>query len=72
MEEARNGLCWQAVLERQREARFLYAVRTTGIYCRPDCPSRRPKRENVVFFEDAAAAERAGFRACRRCCPSRR
>jgi AraC family transcriptional regulator of adaptative response/methylated-DNA-[protein]-cysteine methyltransferase len=49
----------------------LYGVTTTGIYCRPSCPSRRPKRDNVAFFSSAEAAERAGFRACQRCRPNR-
>jgi len=47
----------------------VYAVRTTGIYCRPSCPSRRPRRENVAFFAGPAEAMAAGFRACRRCRP---
>jgi len=64
---------WESVLQRDPTAddRFLYAVTTTGIYCRPSCPSRRPKRDNVSFFSSAAAAEHAGFRACRRCRPNR-
>jgi AraC family transcriptional regulator of adaptative response/methylated-DNA-[protein]-cysteine methyltransferase len=49
---------------------FVYAVRTTGIYCRPSCGSRRPRPENVEFHATAAAAEQAGFRACRRCHPA--
>jgi AraC family transcriptional regulator of adaptative response/methylated-DNA-[protein]-cysteine methyltransferase len=48
---------------------FVYGVRSTGIYCRPSCPSRRPKRKYVVFFETPDAAERQGFRACLRCHP---
>lgn len=63
---------WQAVLERRRAGAqdgFVYAVTTTGIYCRPGCASRRPKRENVRFFETADAATDAGFRPCRRCHP---
>lgn len=48
---------------------FVYAVRTTGVYCRPGCRSRRPLRRNVAFFETCAAAERAGYRPCRRCRP---
>ena len=62
---------WAAVLERDtaHDARFVYAVRTTGIYCRPSCGSRRPRRENVSFFDAPSAAVRAGFRACRRCRP---
>jgi AraC family transcriptional regulator of adaptative response/methylated-DNA-[protein]-cysteine methyltransferase len=67
-DEARQ---WEAVLARNSEAdgAFVYAVRTTGIYCRPTCPSRRPRRENVAFFPLPEAAEQAGFRACRRCHP---
>jgi AraC family transcriptional regulator, regulatory protein of adaptative response / DNA-3-methyladenine glycosylase II len=56
-----------------RDARFdgcfIHAVRTTGIYCRPSCPARTPKRDNSLFFPTAAAAQAAGFRACRRCLP---
>jgi AraC family transcriptional regulator, regulatory protein of adaptative response / methylated-DNA-[protein]-cysteine methyltransferase len=48
---------------------FVYAVRSTGIYCRPGCASRRPRRDRVAFFDTATAAERAGFRPCRRCKP---
>jgi AraC family transcriptional regulator of adaptative response/methylated-DNA-[protein]-cysteine methyltransferase len=62
---------WQAVQEhdRQFDGVFVYAVRSTGIYCRPSCPSRRPTRENVSFFALPEAAERAGYRACKRCNP---
>src|SRR5215213_10691875 len=62
---------WQAVVNRDRgrDGEFVFAVRTTGIYCRPSCPARRPLPENVTFFADPVAAERAGFRACRRCRP---
>ena len=62
---------WQAVLDRSRahDGRFVYAVTTTGVYCRPSCPSRRALRENVQFFEQTTAAEQAGFRACLRCRP---
>ena len=62
---------WAAVLARDPAAdgRFVYSVRTTGVYCRPSCGSRRARPENVRFHADAAAAERAGFRACRRCRP---
>ncbi|HEX9371470.1 MAG TPA: bifunctional DNA-binding transcriptional regulator/O6-methylguanine-DNA methyltransferase Ada [Roseiflexaceae bacterium] len=62
---------WQAVLARESsfDGTFVYAVRSTGVYCRPGCPSRRPRRDQVMFFPQAAAAERAGFRACRRCRP---
>jgi AraC family transcriptional regulator of adaptative response/methylated-DNA-[protein]-cysteine methyltransferase len=48
---------------------FFYAVLTTGVYCRPSCPSRRPKHANVLFFQKREAAERAGFRPCLRCHP---
>lgn len=63
--------CWQAVLARdlQADGVFVYAVRSTGIYCRPSCPSRRPQRAQVSFFEHANAAESAGYRPCRRCVP---
>src|SRR5215218_3360561 len=62
---------WQAVMDRDRgrDGDFVFAVSTTGVYCRPSCPARRPRRENVSFFTDPVAAERAGFRACRRCRP---
>jgi AraC family transcriptional regulator of adaptative response/methylated-DNA-[protein]-cysteine methyltransferase len=64
---------WGAVAERDRamDGVFFYAVRTTGVYCRPSCPSRRPKPENVVFFRTRTGAERAGFRPCKRCRPER-
>lgn len=62
---------WRAVEIRDRSAdgMFVYAVRSTGIYCRPSCPSRRPRREQVVFFALPEAAEQRGFRPCRRCRP---
>ncbi|MEA2765760.1 MAG: AraC family transcriptional regulator [Gemmatimonadaceae bacterium] len=68
-----EALAWESVLQRDASAddRFLYAVTTTGIYCRPSCPSRRPNRGNVAFFSSSEAAERAGFRACQRCRPNR-
>jgi AraC family transcriptional regulator, regulatory protein of adaptative response / DNA-3-methyladenine glycosylase II len=64
--------CYRAVLARDArfDGRFFVGVRTTGIYCRPICPSRTPKRENVGFFPSAPAAEGAGFRACLRCRPA--
>jgi AraC family transcriptional regulator of adaptative response/methylated-DNA-[protein]-cysteine methyltransferase len=63
---------WRAVLSRDRGAddRFVFAVRSTGIYCRPSCPSRRPRRAQVVFYPAPRAAEHEGFRACRRCRPN--
>ena len=68
-----EAIAWESVLHRDSSAddRLLYGVTTTGIYCRPSCPSRRPKRDNVAFFSSAEAAERAGFRACQRCRPNR-
>jgi AraC family transcriptional regulator of adaptative response/methylated-DNA-[protein]-cysteine methyltransferase len=62
---------WAAVLDHDASAdgTFLYGVMTTGVYCRPSCPSRRPLRANVRFFADAAAARAAGLRACKRCHP---
>jgi AraC family transcriptional regulator of adaptative response/methylated-DNA-[protein]-cysteine methyltransferase len=61
------------VLDRSSAAdgRFVYAVASTGIYCRPTCPARRPRRDNVAFYAGPRDAERAGFRACRRCAPDR-
>jgi AraC family transcriptional regulator, regulatory protein of adaptative response / DNA-3-methyladenine glycosylase II len=63
--------CYHAVRSRDPrfDGRFFTAVRSTGIYCRPVCPAPTPKRENVVFYVCAAAAEEAGFRPCRRCHP---
>jgi len=68
-----DATAWESVLQRDASAddRFLYGVTTTGIYCRPSCPSRKPKRDNVAFFSSVEAAERAGFRACQRCRPNR-
>jgi len=65
---------WRAVLDRDRryDGAFVYAVRSTGIYCRPSCPSRRPRRTQVRFFSIPEAAEAVGFRACRRCKPASR
>jgi AraC family transcriptional regulator, regulatory protein of adaptative response / methylated-DNA-[protein]-cysteine methyltransferase len=62
---------WQAVLGRDSamDGSFVFGVSSTGVFCRPSCPARRPRRENVRFFEEATAAERAGYRACLRCRP---
>ncbi len=60
---------WQAVLARDPGADFVYAVATTRVYCRPSCPSRRPRRDHVRFFGGPDDAERHGYRACRRCLP---
>jgi AraC family transcriptional regulator, regulatory protein of adaptative response / methylated-DNA-[protein]-cysteine methyltransferase len=63
---------WQQVMARdaRQDGRFVFAVRTTGIYCRPSCPSRRPRRDSVEFFPNPNEAERAGYRACLRCKPT--
>lgn len=68
-----NPELWNAVLSRDasHDGSFVFAVRSTGIYCRPSCPARRPRREQVRFFQLPEAAEQAGFRACRRCHPRR-
>lgn len=65
---------WRAVEARDASAdgSFVVAVRTTGIYCRPSCPSRHPKRENVTFYPTPEAAEAAGYRPCLRCKPRER
>ena len=67
-----DALRWQAVLDRDAVpacGSFLYAVTTQGVFCRPGCPARPPLRRNTRFFPDAAGAEAAGFRACKRCDP---
>jgi AraC family transcriptional regulator of adaptative response / DNA-3-methyladenine glycosylase II len=63
--------CYRALTSRDSafDGRFFVAVRTTGIYCRPSCPAITPKRTNVTFYSTAAAAQQAGFRACKRCRP---
>ena len=67
----RDEARWQAVLDRDAKSDgvFVYAVRSTGVFCRPSCPSRRPKRANVAFFDLPEAAAASGFRPCRRCRP---
>ena len=62
---------WTAVIQRNRrfDGHFVYAVTSTRIYCRPSCPSRRPRREHAMFFRMPDLAEQAGYRACRRCDP---
>lgn len=60
---------WLLLGDSTADGRFIYGVITTGIYCRPGCPSRRPNADNVRFFDDVVAAEAAGFRACKRCHP---
>jgi AraC family transcriptional regulator of adaptative response/methylated-DNA-[protein]-cysteine methyltransferase len=63
---------WSRVLARDASAdgEFVYAVQTTGVFCRPSCPSRRPALRNVCFYPDAQSAIAAGYRACRRCAPA--
>jgi len=63
---------WDAVLARNAgfDGKFVYAVKTTGVYCRLGCPSRRAKPENVAFYATGGEAGHAGFRACKRCRPA--
>lgn len=63
--------CWLAVAERDKsyKGRFVFGVRSTGIFCRPGCAARRPRRDQVIFFANGNQARAAGFRACRRCRP---
>jgi len=72
--DATDTVRWQAVCARDAAAdgKFYFAVVTTGVYCRPNCAARPPKRENVRFYDTIAAAEAAGFRACKRCRPTGR
>jgi AraC family transcriptional regulator of adaptative response/methylated-DNA-[protein]-cysteine methyltransferase len=67
-----DRLRWEAVIhrDRSRDVRFVYAVTTTSVFCRPTCPSRRPRRDRVRFFDSASQAVAAGFRACKRCRPT--
>jgi AraC family transcriptional regulator of adaptative response/methylated-DNA-[protein]-cysteine methyltransferase len=69
--ETNDQSWWQAVLGRDpsHDGKFVFAVSSTGVYCRPSCPSRRPRRENVTFFRQPDQAEKAGYRACLRCRP---
>jgi len=66
-----NEMLWRSVRTRDRSAdgAFVYAVRSTGVYCRPSCPSRKPHRAQILYFALPEAAEQQGFRACRRCRP---
>ncbi len=68
---SREQDCWQAVVNRDRsqDGQFVFAVSTTGIYCRPSCAAKRPQREHVSFYANPEQAERAGYRACLRCRP---
>jgi AraC family transcriptional regulator, regulatory protein of adaptative response / methylated-DNA-[protein]-cysteine methyltransferase len=66
-----NARRWQAVLDRDGslDGTFVFGVSSTGIFCRPSCPAKRPRRDNVSFFDHALQAEQAGYRACLRCRP---
>jgi AraC family transcriptional regulator of adaptative response/methylated-DNA-[protein]-cysteine methyltransferase len=70
-DHSNDDLRWNAVLSRDagRDGDFVFAVSSTGVYCRPSCAARRPRRENVQFFLGPEQAERAGYRACLRCRP---
>ena len=67
-----NEKCWQAVQKRDRaqDGTFYFGVMTTGVYCRPSCAARLARPENICFYTTTAAAEKAGFRACKRCKPA--
>jgi AraC family transcriptional regulator of adaptative response/methylated-DNA-[protein]-cysteine methyltransferase len=67
-----NARRWQAVLNRDGslDGAFVFAVSSTGVFCRPSCPAKRPRRENVSFFDHALQAEQSGYRACLRCRPN--
>ncbi len=65
----RKCLAAVALHDARMDGAFVYAVRSTGIYCRPSCPSRRPRTKQILLFIQPEAAERAGFRACQRCHP---
>ena len=70
-EHLNDAARWRAVMGRDRGAdgMFVYAVHSTGVYCRPSCPSRRPRRDRVTFFDSIDEAKQGGFRACKRCKP---
>jgi AraC family transcriptional regulator of adaptative response/methylated-DNA-[protein]-cysteine methyltransferase len=70
---ARDNRWWDAVSRRDPafDGKFVFAVKTTGVYCRPSCASRPAKRENIAFFNTAAEATDAGYRACKRCRPDK-
>lgn len=71
MPRSNDSQYWHAVQARDasQDGKFVFAVSSTGVYCRPSCPSRRPRRENVSFFSQPVEAEQAGYRACLRCRP---
>src|SRR5580692_3822363 len=70
-DERTHDLRWQAVLDRDgsQDGKFVFAVSSTGVYCRPSCAAKRPRRGNVTFFTKPDQAEKAGYRACLRCRP---
>jgi AraC family transcriptional regulator of adaptative response/methylated-DNA-[protein]-cysteine methyltransferase len=70
--QTRNDPRWSAVVDRAAafDGKFVYAVKSTGIYCRPSCPSRQAKPQNVIFFPTSEEAEKCAFRACKRCHPN--
>src|SRR6202451_4299137 len=67
---AENDPRWASVVARDPQAKFYYSVRTTGVYCRPSCAARLARAENVEFHPTPEDAEKAGFRACKRCKPA--
>jgi AraC family transcriptional regulator, regulatory protein of adaptative response / methylated-DNA-[protein]-cysteine methyltransferase len=71
IDERINTRRWQAILDRDGslDGAFVFGVSSTGVFCRPSCPSKRPRRQNVSFFDHALQAEQAGYRACLRCRP---
>ena len=69
MRAKRRAIARFTARDANAEGHFIIAVKTTGIYCRPNCPARPAKRENIEFFDDIASARRAGYRACLRCKP---
>jgi len=70
--EITSDQCWQSIVARDKESdgKFFYSVKSTGVYCRPSCGARLARPENVQFFTTTEAAEKAGFRACKRCKPA--
>src|SRR5580698_4976856 len=70
--ETTNDPRWPLLVARDKKSdgRFFYSVKTTGVYCRPSCAARLARPENICFFTTTATAEKAGFRACKRCKPT--
>ena len=71
MSRINQNQCWDAVVARDpsKDGKFVFAVSSTGVYCRPSCPAKRPRRTNVEFYRQPSDAEKAGYRACLRCRP---